>query len=182
MVAARSPRASHLAWLCLFVLLAEPSWSEREEGCAELAVEGRQACRDELRTGASLGCRSLRVALDLARRSTDPAVADASCGVHLRSLRKRRARQQDDPQPIEWGPECRSYVTWFDAHCIEPMGVAPLPAQCGGALSLLERAKGSPEAGEAACSAGMVALPDSALAASDRRVRAATPREGNPRG
>lgn len=150
--------------------------SSSTEGCKELLAESRVACGEMFTRGLKTNCLMAVTALEVSAKQAkgnlfklddadrDVKVANASCRVHLRSVRRDRDKAKDLGDAAEAPQACRDLAAALDTGCFggfEQSGafsggcmnvirMTTVPAmrakeQCGGLLEMLKQADGAPK-------------------------------------
>jgi len=149
--------------------------SSSTEGCKELLAESRVACGEMFTRGLKTNCLMFVTALELGAKQAkgklfkmegadqNVKVANASCRVHLRSVRRDRDKATDLADAAQAPQACRDLAAALDTGCFggfEQSGafssgcrnviqMTMVPAmrakeQCGGLLEMLKPANGAP--------------------------------------
>lgn len=149
--------------------------SSSTEGCKELLAESRVACGEVFTRGLKTNCVMWVTALEVSAKQAkgklfkmDDAdrnvkVANASCRVHLRSVRRDRDKAKDLGDATQAPKACRDLAAALDTGCFggfEQSGafssgcrnviqMTMVPAmlakeQCGGLLEMLKQADSAP--------------------------------------
>lgn len=147
--------------------------SSSSEGCKELVAESRVACGEMFTRGLKTNCFMFVTALQLGAEQAkgklfkmddadqDVKVANASCRVHLRSLRRDRDKAKDLPDAAQAPQACRDLAAELDGcfgafeqsgtfatGCTQVIQMTMSPAlraqsQCGGLLQMLKKQNGA---------------------------------------
>ena len=101
--------------------------SSSPEGCKELLAESRVACGEVFTRGLKLNCMMMTTALGMAAKQAkgelfktggnDVRAANASCRVHLRTVRKAKEKGADLPDASQAPEACRDLAAAIDTRC-----------------------------------------------------------------
>jgi hypothetical protein len=103
--------------------------SSSPEGCKELLAESRAACGEIFTRGLKVNCVMMTTALEVAADQAkgqlfktgdadkNVQAANASCRVHLRSVRSAREKGKDLPAATKAPAACQKLATAVDSEC-----------------------------------------------------------------
>jgi hypothetical protein len=141
--------------------------SDSPEGCAELYTETVDACVDVVTRGLDVNCKSKTIALKMSAKQakgelfdtekTAPPgsnlkAANAACRVHLRSLRRKRAKVDEKMAPAEpMSASCQQVGKLLREQCFPPLKTGgEMSSGCSTAVMMMSMRGYSPSMKNAA--------------------------------